>query len=230
MTICWVTMCETMCTLFNLYLCEVEVLVTQSCLTLGNPTDCSLPGSSVHGIRQARILEWVAISFSRGSSQPRDRTCILHWQADSLLSEPPGGSTSVKEVVLSSPFYRCSNWGLETLHSLLKERNQSQGYLLPLPAGLGVLDRLKQANEKRKLRKAEKTNKPKISLGWSHALATMFQEGLVQQVPQCTLQPVSEDALSPTPSESVLRSEHLNPVQKLAAAHWVWIQVIRTSM
>ena len=42
--------------------------------------DCSLPGSSVHGIFQARILEWVAISFSRGSSQPRDRTqvsCIV---------------------------------------------------------------------------------------------------------------------------------------------------------
>ena len=39
-------------------------------------TDCSPPGSSVHGILQARILEWVAISFSRGSSRPRDRTCI----------------------------------------------------------------------------------------------------------------------------------------------------------
>ena len=40
--------------------------------------DCSLPGSSVHGISQARISEWVAISFSRGSSTPRDRTCLLH--------------------------------------------------------------------------------------------------------------------------------------------------------
>ena len=40
----------------------------QLCLTLGDPVDCSLPGSSVHGILQARILEWVAISFSRGSS------------------------------------------------------------------------------------------------------------------------------------------------------------------
>ena len=40
------------------------VLVIQSCLTLCNPMDCSLPGSSVHGILQARILEWVAISFS----------------------------------------------------------------------------------------------------------------------------------------------------------------------
>ena len=48
--------------------------VAQSCPTLCNPVDCSPPGSSVHGILQARILEWVAISFSRGSSQPRDRT------------------------------------------------------------------------------------------------------------------------------------------------------------
>ena len=50
--------------------------VAQSCLTLCNPMDCSLLGSSIHGIFQARILEWVAISFSRGSSQPRDRTRV----------------------------------------------------------------------------------------------------------------------------------------------------------
>ena len=47
---------------------KVKVLVTQSCPTLCNPKNCSPPGSSVHGILQARILEWVAISFSRGSS------------------------------------------------------------------------------------------------------------------------------------------------------------------
>ena len=45
---------------------------------LCNPVDCSPPGSSVHGILQARILEWVAISFSRGSSWPRDRTQVSH--------------------------------------------------------------------------------------------------------------------------------------------------------
>ena len=50
--------------------------VTQSCPTLCDPMDCSLPGSSVHGIFQARVLEWVAISFSRGSSQPRDQTQV----------------------------------------------------------------------------------------------------------------------------------------------------------
>ena len=61
------------------------LLVTQSCPTLCDPADCSPPGSSVRGILQARILGWVAISFSRGSSRPRDPTrgsctgrCILH--------------------------------------------------------------------------------------------------------------------------------------------------------
>ena len=52
--------------------------------------DSSLPGSSVHEILQARILEWVAMSFSRGSSQPRDRTQVSCIAGDSLLSEPPG--------------------------------------------------------------------------------------------------------------------------------------------
>ena len=48
----------------------------QLCPTLCNPMDCSLPGSSVHGVLQARILECVAISFSRGSSSPRDQTGV----------------------------------------------------------------------------------------------------------------------------------------------------------
>ena len=49
-------------------------LVAQSCPTLCDPIDCSTTGSSVHGILQARILEWAAMPFSRGSSQPRDQT------------------------------------------------------------------------------------------------------------------------------------------------------------
>ena len=53
-----------------------ECEFTQSRLTLCDPVDCSPPGSSIHGILQARILEWVAISFSRGSSQPRDWTQV----------------------------------------------------------------------------------------------------------------------------------------------------------
>ena len=57
---------------------EIVILVAQSCLTLCDPVDCSLPGSSVRGIFEARILEWVAIPFSRGSSQPRNQTQISH--------------------------------------------------------------------------------------------------------------------------------------------------------
>ena len=51
-------------------------LVAKLCLTHCSPTDCSPPGSSVHGVFQARILERVAISFARRSSRPRDRTCV----------------------------------------------------------------------------------------------------------------------------------------------------------
>ena len=58
-----------------------ESEVTQSCLTLCDPKDCSLPGSSVHGIFQARLVEWVAISFTRGSSRLGDQTWVSHrWQ------------------------------------------------------------------------------------------------------------------------------------------------------
>ena len=71
-------------------------LITKSCLTLCNPMDCILLASSVHGILWARILGWVAISFSRGSSQPRDGTCVSCLAGVSYLAgeffttEPPG--------------------------------------------------------------------------------------------------------------------------------------------
>ena len=55
---------------------HLSLLVAQLCLTLCDPMDCSPPGSSVHGIFQARIMEWVAISSSGGSSWPREGTCV----------------------------------------------------------------------------------------------------------------------------------------------------------
>ena len=58
--------------------------------TLCDPMDCSLPGSSVHGVSQASVLEWVAISFSRGSSRPRDQTQVSRIAGSTVLSEPPG--------------------------------------------------------------------------------------------------------------------------------------------
>ena len=61
---------------FLLFNGSSESEVAQSCLTVCDPMDP--PGSSVHGILQARILEWVAISFSKGSFQPKDRTQVSH--------------------------------------------------------------------------------------------------------------------------------------------------------
>ena len=81
--------------------------VAQSYLTLRDPLDCSLPGVSVHGIFQARILEWISISNSRVSSRPRDRThisCLLHWQAE-FLSLHHLGSSSFRH---HSSFIQCS--------------------------------------------------------------------------------------------------------------------------
>ena len=74
----------------------VKVLVAQWHLPLCDPIDCSLPGSSIHGILQARILERVAISFSRGSSDPGTESGSPALQADSLWSEPPGKPNRVE--------------------------------------------------------------------------------------------------------------------------------------
>ena len=68
----------------------VNVLVVQSWSTLCDPMDCSLPGSFVRGILQARILGWVAISFSRRFPNPGIEPRSPALQADSLPSEPPG--------------------------------------------------------------------------------------------------------------------------------------------
>ena len=92
---------------FLAYLFVVEDSVSTHCVCvhtqsltpvqLFNPIDCSLPGSSVHGVILARILEWVFISSSKGSSQPRDRTCVscvgrwilyfwVTWEAPHILT------------------------------------------------------------------------------------------------------------------------------------------------
>ena len=68
----------------------VCVLVAQSCPTLCDPMDCNLLGSSVHGILQARTLEWVVIPFSRELPNPGNKPGPPALQADSLPSEAPG--------------------------------------------------------------------------------------------------------------------------------------------
>ena len=77
---------------FSVLVMKVQVLVAESCLTLCDHMDCSLPNSSAHGILQARTLEWVAMPSSRGSSQPVVEPRALALQTDFffLLSVPPG--------------------------------------------------------------------------------------------------------------------------------------------
>ena len=80
--------------------------VSQSCPTLGHPMDCSPPGSSVHGISQARILEWVAMPSSRGIFPTQGSNPHLlhlpHWQADSLPLAPPRKPQCTLESALKS--------------------------------------------------------------------------------------------------------------------------------
>ena len=68
----------------------MKVLVAQSCLTLCDPIDCGPPGSSIHGILQARILVWVAIPSPGDHPNPGIKPRSRALQADSLSSEPPG--------------------------------------------------------------------------------------------------------------------------------------------
>ena len=82
----------------------------QSCPTLCNPMDCSPPGSSVHGVLQARILEWVAISYSKVSSQGSN-LYLLHWSADSLPLGHLGSSWPWGSLVTSEGGFLCS-WPL----------------------------------------------------------------------------------------------------------------------
>ena len=105
-------------------------LVCQSCLTLGHPMECGPPGSSVHGILQVRILEWVAISFSRGSFLPRDWTfvsCIaggffIAW----AIGETPAGGYTLRQTRLIS-----------TRNSIKNEKNKNTSSL-QWPDGPGL--------------------------------------------------------------------------------------------
>ncbi|CAI9178405.1 unnamed protein product [Rangifer tarandus platyrhynchus] len=91
--------------LFNDMMC-MRAKSFQSCLTVCDPVDCTPPASSVPGILQTRMLEWVAMPSSRGSSRPRDQTlvsCLLHWQAGSLPIGPPGNMAGTFFVHTQQP-------------------------------------------------------------------------------------------------------------------------------
>ena len=109
-----------MCSDFKLYyntcmyfLC-MHAKSLQSCLTLFNPMDCNPPGSSVHGIFQTRILEWVAISYSGGSSRPRNQIGIsgISWMPEILC--------------------HCATWETHSICDLSSNFSEVSGAYLPL--------------------------------------------------------------------------------------------------
>ena len=85
--------------------------VTQSCLTLCNPVDCSLPGFSIHGILQARILEWVPMPSYRGSSWPRDQTRVssISCTAGRFFTAHSPGEHRHNNNYLKCKWPKCSN-------------------------------------------------------------------------------------------------------------------------
>ena len=106
--------------------------VTQSCPTLCDPMDCSLPGSSVCGIFQARILEWVAFPFSSGSSQSRDRSqifCIAGRFVTSWATREAQWSLQlILKLIISQSFLRWSKRVLgDSLSSFPPQMNISIG-------------------------------------------------------------------------------------------------------
>ena len=101
---------------FTLYLTfesESEIEVSQLCPPLCDPMDCGPPGSSVHWILQARILEWVVISFSRGSSQPKDQTQVSRTAGRLFTVWATGDSLTLYAcIILTTPVSSDSRAGL----------------------------------------------------------------------------------------------------------------------
>ena len=77
--------------------------VSQSCPTLCDPMDCSLPGSSVHGVSKARILEWIAISSSRGSSHPGIKPRSSEWAGSFFTTKLPGKPIYLYSLYILNP-------------------------------------------------------------------------------------------------------------------------------
>ena len=146
-----IRLCVCMCTCMYVFVVVVQSLshVQLFC----DPTDCSKPGSSVHGILQARILDWVAISYSGGSSQPRGWTCVSPALAGRFFSTEPSGKPHVyvyiyinsfipyNSPMIAVPF--CTvlicNHLLKVTHRRLKINMQIQAYFPLHPVLLAIV-------------------------------------------------------------------------------------------
>ena len=107
---------------------RMKVKVTQSCLTLCEPMDCSRPGFSVHGILQASIMEWVDIPFCRGSSPPRDWTCVFCIAGRFFTIWATRESQIAAVHIKGVKSFALSAWmSLQTIHFLVLEKSPLSG-------------------------------------------------------------------------------------------------------
>ena len=121
--------------------------------------DSSPPGSSVHGILQARILVWVAISFSRGSSWPRDRTCISCIAGGFFTAEPSGKPhQEKKDYFIYEKFY--TNITVTTKHKSRRERQKIKKRTLRKPSNQNS----RQKHKEKKKKTAERLSNQKTKL------------------------------------------------------------------
>ena len=97
------------------------------CLTLCDPLNCSSPGSSIHGIFQARVLEWVAISFFRRSSRPRDRTQVSHIAGRCFNFCATREALKYKNTVSQKTSYRDIELQIQVLTSKISREERKPG-------------------------------------------------------------------------------------------------------
>ena len=116
--------------------------VAQSCPTLCNPTDCSLPCSSVHGIFQARVLEWFVISFSKRSSWPRDRNWVSSISRRSFYCLSHQGSLYILKpwlIVISKEFAYFLLWNETFLRIIVSLYQDIKCFLFYLSKSISLI-------------------------------------------------------------------------------------------
>ena len=137
--------------------------IAQLCPTLCDPMDCSLPGSSVHGIFQAIVLEWIAISFSSSSSQPRDRTWVSH------IVDRGFTVWAIREVPYMTNPQTHSNyysqwWKIESISSKCGNKTKMPTFAIIIQLKFGSLSHRNQRTKEKKIKESRLARKIKLSL------------------------------------------------------------------
>ena len=158
------------CPLFSPWMNELSCMCAQSlqsCPTLCNPMDHSPPGSSVHEILKARILEWIAMPFSRGSSQPRDRTRTCLYCRWIIYPLSHLGSRELSHIHPLWENHICAKSSKAPLHTLRQELQDAPGRTTCLTE----INALPVCGNQKYKADTQETDKNRASAGRSHQVA-----------------------------------------------------------